>query len=174
VLLVIVLELLALDGRAMHYLGLSLRGFQSGGVSDPLLLDTVAAMTVNGVIFYLAGSTLEWRGSEQARIAAPLLFAIAPFALLHPLGYLVRSHEYAARLDWIYAGCAATIILLSHRRQRRSFYYAGLINLGAALYLIASHRQWFGRPAWAISLIAAGLAVLLAGFALDRRERQRR
>ena len=174
VLLVIVLELLALDGRAMHYLGLSLRGFQSAGVSDPLLLDTVAAMTVNGVIFYLAAAALERRGSEQARIAAPLLFSIAPFALLHPLGYLVRSHEYAARLDWIYAGCATTIILLSHRRQRRSFYYAGLVNLGAALYLIASHREWFGRPAWAVSLIAAGLAVLLAGFALDRQERQRR
>jgi len=158
----------------MHYLGLSLRGFQSTGVSDPLLLDTVTALTVNGAVFYLAASALERRGSEQARIAAPLLFAIAPFALLHPLGYLVRTGEYSARLDWIYAGCAATIILLSHRRQRRSFYYAGLINLGAALYLVAAHREWLGRPAWAVSLIAAGLAVLAAGFALDRRERMRR
>ena len=73
--------------------------------------------------------------------------------------------------DWIYAACAAVIILLSHRRQRRSFYYAGLINLGAALYLVAAHREWFGRPAWAMALIAAGLAMLAAGFALDRRER---
>ena len=155
----------------MHYLGLSLRAFQSASVSDPALLDTVTAMTINGAVFYVAASALERRGSEQARIAAPLLFSIAPFALLHPLGYLVRSDEYSARLDWIYAACAAVIILLSHRRQRRSFYYAGLINLGAALYLVAAHREWFGRPAWAMALIAAGLAMLAAGFALDRRER---
>ncbi len=171
VLLVVVLELLALDGRALHYLGLSLHAFQSASVSDSTLLDTVTAMTVNGAVFYVAASALERRGSEQARIAAPLLFSIAPFALLHPLGYLVRSDEYSARLDWIYAACAAVIILLSHRRQRRSFYYAGLINLGAALYLVAAHREWFGRPAWAMALIAAGLAMLAAGFALDRRER---
>jgi serine/threonine protein kinase len=172
-LLVVLLELLALDGRALHYLGLSLRTFQAPTVSDPLLLDTLAAMTLNGVVFYLAGATLDRRGSEHVRVAAPLLFTIAPFAMLHPLGYLVRTAEYAFRLDWVYAACAGAIVLLSQRRQRRSFYYAGLLNLGGALYLIADHRQWFGRPAWAIALIAAGLATLLIGFALARAERRR-
>lgn len=168
-LLVIALELLALNGRAFYYLGMSLHGYQSSGVSDPLLLDTLAAMTVNGAIFYLAGVALNRRDSDHVRVAAQLLFTIAPFALLHPLGYLVRTSEYSLRFDWVYGALACTIIALSERRQRRSFYYAGLLNLGIALYLIADHRQWFDRPAWAIAVISAGLAALVAGFLLDRR-----
>lgn len=168
-LLVVVLELLALDGRALHYLGgLSLAPFQSAGVSDPRLLDTVAAMTINGALFYAAASALTRRGSEQARGAAHLLFAIAPFALLHPLGFLVRTGEYSPAIDWVYAAFAIAIILLSERRQRRSFYYAGLLNLGVALFEIASHRDWFERPAWAVAVIAAGLTALIVGFTLDR------
>ena len=39
-------ELLALDGKLFHYLGgLSMQRFQRPDVSDPLLLDTVAALT---------------------------------------------------------------------------------------------------------------------------------
>jgi hypothetical protein len=174
-LFVFVLELFALDGRALQHLGgFSLSPWQSPGVSDPKLLDTVAAMTINGAPFYAAGAALVRRGSDQAQAAAPFLFAIAPFALLHPLGYLVRTGEYSARIDWLYAACATAIMLLSQRRQRRSFYYAGMLNLGIALYLIASHRQWFERPAWAIAVIAAGLTALAVGFALDRAERRRK
>ena len=173
-LLVIALELLALNGRALHYLGLSLHGYQPSTVSDPLLLDTLAAMTVNGVIFYVAAAALNRRDSDHVRVAAQLLFTIAPFALLHPLGYLVRTAEYSQRFDWVYAALACTIMALSERRQRRSFYYAGLLNLGIALFLIADHRQWFNRPAWAIAVIAAGLATLAAGFLLDRKAEGRR
>ena len=64
-------------------------------------------------------------------------------------------------------------MLLSQRRQRRSFYYAGMLNLGIALYLIAVHREWFERPGWAIAVIVAGLAALAAGFFLDRGTRRR-
>jgi hypothetical protein len=92
---------------------------------------------------------------------------------LQPLGYLVRTADYSFRFDWVYAVFAGAIVLLSERRQRRSFYYAGLLNLGAALYLVADHRGWFGRPAWGVAVIAAGLAALLAGFALDRAQRRR-
>jgi hypothetical protein len=46
-----------------------------------------------------------------------------------------------------------------------------MLNLGLALVYIASRRGWFDRPAWALAVIAAGLAVLGAGFALDRRQR---
>ena len=174
-LFVFVLELFALDGRALQHLGgLSLSPWQSPAVSDPKLLDTVAVMTINGALFYAAGAALVRRGSDQAQTTAHFLFAIAPFALLHPLGYLVRTGEYAARIDWLYAACATAIMLLSQCRQRRSFYYAGMLNLGIALYLIASHRQWFERPAWAVAVIAAGLTALAAGFALDRAERRRR
>ena len=167
-LLVIVLELLALDGRAFQHLGVTLAARQPADVSDPRLVDTVAAMTLNGAIFYVGGALLTRRRSEATLPAAALLFAITPFALLHPLGYLVRTEEYAPRVDWLYAACALTIILLSQVRQRRSFYYAGMLNLGLALFFIADRRDWFERPAWAMAVIAAGLAVLVAGFALDR------
>jgi len=49
---------------------------------------------------------------------------------------------------------------------------AGLVTLANALFLIADHRKWFNRPAWAIVLIAAGLAALAVGLVLER-ERQR-
>jgi hypothetical protein len=174
VVLVAALELFALDGRELQrWGGLSLAPWQSGRVSNPNLLDTVAMMTLNGLLFYLAGAALVRRGSDQAQVAAPFFFAIAPFALLHPLGYLVRTGEYTPRIDWLYAGCATLIMLLSQRRQRRSFYYAGMLNLGIALYLIALHRDWFEQPSWAIAVITAGLAALVAGFALDRAERRR-
>ena len=174
VVLVLVLELLALDGRTFHYLGFSLQGFQTRDVSNPRLLDTLAAMTLNGLCFYLVADVLERRGSELQAYAARLLFVIAPFALLQPLGYLVRTDEYSPRWDWVFLGAALTIAVLSHRRQRRAFYYAGVMNTGAALLLIAAHREWFDDPAWAVSVIAFGLATLAAGFALDRRHRLRR
>ena len=174
VVLVIVLELLALNGRTFHYLGFSLQGFQRREISDPVLLDTLAAMTLNGLCFYLVADALERRGSELQAYAARLLFVIAPFALLQPLGYLVRTDEYSPRWDWVFLGAALAIAVLSHRRQRRAFYYAGVMNTGAALLMIAAHREWFDKPAWAVTVIAAGLATLAAGFALDRRQRVRR
>jgi hypothetical protein len=169
-LFVLVLELLALDGRAFHYLGLSLAPLRPSA-SSPALLDTVAAMTINGLTFYAMAAALHKR-SDHLRPASHLLFTIAPFAMLHPLGYLVRTGEYSPRLDWFYAGFAIAIVLLSHPRQRRSFYYAGIVNLGVALYLIADHRDWFDRPGWAVAVILAGLLALGAGFVLDRRGRR--
>ena len=48
------------------------------------------------------------------------------------------------------------------------------VAAGIALYFVALHREWFDRPAWAIALIAAGLAALVTGLELDRRERRSR
>jgi hypothetical protein len=172
VMLVAVLELLALDGKAFAHAGLSLNALQHVEVSDPTLLDTVAAMTLNGALFYAVAAALARREAEPVRVAARFLFTIAPFAMLQPLGWLVKTGEYSQRLDWLYAVFACGVMLLSHRRQRRSFYYAGLLNLANALFLIAYHREWFDRPAWAIALIAAGLIALGAGLFLDRRARQ--
>jgi hypothetical protein len=173
-LLITALELLALNGRTFHHLGFSLQSMQSDGVSDRLLIDTLAAMTLNGIGFYALASSLDRHGTELQATAARLLFTLSPFAILQPLGYLVRTAEYSLRYDWIYLGLALLIALLSQTRQRRAFYYAGVMNTGAALFLIANHRDWFERPLWAIAVIVAGLIVLAAGFVLDRRERERR
>lgn len=172
VLLVIVLELLALDGRAFAYLGITLKPLQPANVDNPLLLDTIAAMTINGAIFYAVAAALDRRQGEAVRAASRFLLTIAPFAMLKPLGYLAGTAQYSPRIDWLYAAFACAIVLLSHNRQRRAFYYAGLLNLGIALYLIASHRQWFNKPAWAIALVFAGLVALAGGLLLHRRERQ--
>ena len=168
-LLIVLLELVALDGRAFHYLGLSLQAWQSSTVSNPQLLDTVAAMTLNGLCFYAIAAVVRRRGTELMAGAAGLLFAVSPFAVLQPIAYLVRSGEYSFRYDWFYLALALTVTLLSQRRQRKSFYYAGLLNTGAALFLIADHRHWFDRPSWGVTLIVLGLAALVAGFVLDRR-----
>ena len=133
----------------------------------------IAAMTLNGALFYAVADALDRRRADSSRVAARFLFTIAPFAMLQPLGWLVKTAEYSPKIDWLYAAAAGSVMLLSHRRQRRSFYYAGLVNLGTALFLIADHRHWFNRPAWAVVLIAAGLIALAVGLLLDRRERQR-
>ena len=173
-LLVVLLELLALNGRTFHYLGFSLQSMQANNVSDRLLVDTLAAMTLNGIGFYLLATVLDRRGTELQGTATRLLFTVSPFAILQPLGYLVRSGEYSLRYDWIYLGLALTIAILSQTRQRRAFYYAGMLNLGAALYLISDHRHWFNRPQWAIAVIVVGLLTLGAGFALDQRQKRAR
>jgi len=157
-----------------HYLGVSLGPWQPAQVSDPSLLDTVAAWTLNGIAFYAVAAALRRHGSALQATAGGLLCAISPFAMLQPLAVLVRTGEYSTRYDWAYLALAIVIALLSERRQRKSFYYAGLLNTGGALFLIADHHHWLDRPFWGASLIAIGLAALVAGFLLDRRARRSR
>ena len=168
-------ELLALDGKLIDYFafGFSLQPFQPASVSNPVLLDTLAGMTINGLLFYATGSACERYGREGMRPAAALLFLISPFAVLEPLGYLVKTGEYSLGWDWSYLAFALAMAVLSHQRQRRGFYYAGVLNSAAALYLIADHRHWFDDRWWAMALVAAGLGVLAAGYAIAGRERRR-
>jgi len=84
---------------------------------------------------------------------------------------LSETAEYSSNFDWLYLALALAIVFASHARQRKSFYYAGLLNTGIGLYLIASRQQWFDKPLWATVLIACGLAALAGGFALDSRKR---
>jgi hypothetical protein len=167
-----VLDLLALNGRLAHLVGVSLQSVQPPNVSNAVLIDTLYALTLNGVAFYLMGLAIERRGTAAMTPASVVLFTIAPFSMLEPLAYLSETQEYWPRLDWLYLTLAVAIAVLSHQRQRRSFYYAGLINAGLALYLIADRRQWFDRPSWAVAVIAAGLAALVIGFLLDAAKRK--
>jgi len=171
-LFVVGMELLALDGRLLHYLHVSMRRFQGPDVSDPLLLDTLTGMTLSGVLFYASAWVVERRGSDAKAGAAWLLFTISPFAALAPFGYLVKTGEYARPFDWVYLALAFAVAFISHQRQRRGFYYAGIINSGFALWFIADHREWFDKPGWAMLVIAVGLVVLAAGFGLAARERR--
>jgi len=173
VILIVALELLALDGRLFQYLGgLSMRPFQAATVSEATLLDTITAMSLNGIAFYLVGSAADRRGTDLMKAAAWLLFTISPFAILEPLAYLNNTPEYSHVFNWIYLGLALAMALVSHQRQRKSFYYAGLMNTGGALWLIATHYEWFDKQAWAIVLVVIGLVGLVIGLGLDSRERR--
>ena len=171
---VAILELLALNGKAFEHLGLSMTAFHTPEVSDPVLLDTVTAMTLNGLLIYLAAWLLDRRGSALMKGSAALLFFISPFATLEPLAYLNQVGEYPRRFDWLYLGLALAITFASHFRQRKSFYYAGLINTGVAVWLITDHYEWFDRPVWAVVVGGIGLVVLVVGSGLDTLERRRR
>jgi hypothetical protein len=169
--LFVVLDLLALNGEMFRHVGISLSRLNPADVSDPLLIDTVTALSMNGALFYLAAELVDRRGTDVMAAAGQLLFILSPFSMLEPLAYLSSTAEYSLRFDWFYLLLAMTIAGLSYRRQRRSFYYAGVINTGFALYYIADHNEWFDEPAWAIAVVGAGLAALGAGFLLDRRRR---
>jgi hypothetical protein len=170
---VAILELLALNGRAFAHLGVTLQPLQGGEVHDPLLLDTVAAMTLNGIAIYLLGVLGERRGTPLLRGPAQMLQALSPFAILEPLAYLADTGDYAASFDWLYLALAIAIAFSSRFQQRRSFYYSGVLNTGLALFLITDRYDWYGRGAWAIAMLAAGAAALGAGFGLDWRARRR-
>ncbi|NJD10717.1 MAG: hypothetical protein FIB01_09895 [Gemmatimonadetes bacterium] len=171
-LLVVSMELLALNGEQFRYLGIRMAAFQPDRVSDAQLLPTVAAMTLNGMLFYAVAYCAERFGPDLMTTATWVLFSLSPFAIMEPLAYLGESAEYSHAFLWFYLGLAVAIVLLSHRRQRKSFYYAGVINTGFALWLIADQYKWLDRPAWAKVLIVVGLAGLLTGLGLDWRERR--
>jgi len=173
-LFVAILELVALDGRAMHYLGISFAPPEAAEVPNPLLLNTVTAMTANGLLIYAAGWLLDRYGSSLMKTSASLLFIISPFAILEPLAYLNHDGHFSRRFDWLYLALALAITLLSRFRQRKSFYYAGLINTGIAIVLITDHYEWLDRPAWALTVGAVGLLALAAGALLSSVERRRR
>jgi serine/threonine protein kinase len=169
-----VLEMLALNGKAFAHLGITLAPVQPGDVSDPRLLDTIAAMTLVGVLFYVAGTVIERRGTPLTRTPAGLLHALSPFAILEPIAYLNETGEYGRSFDWLYLALALAIAFASRFRQRRSFYYSGVLNTGLALYFLTDHYGWRERPAWAAAVLAAGVVGLLAGLAIDWRARRLR
>jgi serine/threonine protein kinase len=174
IVLVLVLDLLAFNGRMFHYLGISMAPLQPAAVEDPTLLPTLAALTLNGMAFYVVALLIERVGSAAMEPATQLLVTIAPFSMLEPLAYLSETAAYSQRFDWMYLTLAVGIAIASHQRQRRSFYYAGLVNAGFALYLIALHHEWFERAWWGTALVVTGLVALALGLLLDARQRRAR
>ena len=125
-LLIAVLELLALDGRTFHYLGFSLQAMQAPGVSDRLLIDTLAAMTLNGIGFYALAAALERHGTELQ--ADGRQAALHPVAVRDPAAARVSGPNrrvLARDTTGSIWRSALTIALVSQTRQRRAFYYAG-------------------------------------------------
>lgn len=171
--IVVILELLALDGRALGHLGIDLRSWQPADVDDPSLLATLLTMTFNGLIIYSVGAHLDRRGSELAGPAAHLLVTITPFAMLAPLGYLSFEASYSRAFLWLYLALALSVAWVSHFRQRKSFFAAGVLSAGIALVRIADRYEWLDVPAWATALLIAGLVTLLAGAGLDWHARTR-
>jgi hypothetical protein len=165
---------MSLEGRAFAHLGLSMARFQGVEVANPVLLDTLAALALAGVLIFATGWLLERYGSEPMRAAVWLLVVISPFAVLEPIAWLVRTGQYAPGYDWLYLAFSLGIAVSSRYRQRMSFYLAGLLNTAYALWVITDHRGWFDRPGWAVAVILVGLCVLSLGFALDRAQRARR
>jgi serine/threonine protein kinase len=170
---VVIVELIAQDGAVFRHLGLSLDALRPAEVSHERLLETVVTMVVNGVVIGAAASLLELRGSPAMLPAARLLVVVAPFAMLKPLGYLSAVGEYSVRWDWLYLGLSVAVAFSSSLRERRSFYYAGAINGGLALYFLTVHNQWWDRPAWGTSVATVALLLLALGLLLFRRERRR-
>ena len=59
---------------------------------------------------------------------------------------------------------------MSRLRQRKAFYYAGLINTIVALFLLTRDNEWWDRPAWAVAVLTIGISLLFVGYGLHRRE----
>ncbi len=98
-----------------------------------MLIDTLAAMTLNGLAFYAVAATIDRRGSplQASRRGCSSRFRPSPCSSRWATSFAPASTRL--RYDWIYLVLAITIALASQTRQRRAFYYAGVLNTGAAL-----------------------------------------
>ncbi len=173
-LLVVSLTLLAQDGRAFAHLGVTLAPFGEKTVTDAHLLDTVGAMTLNGLLFFGTAVFLDRHGTPLLQRLGGLLEAISPFAVLEPLAWLSETGEYSRRFDWMFLTFALAVAFASRLRQRRAFFTAGLANTGVALYFVADHYQWFDESRWAVAVLVAGGITLAVGLLLDRSERRKK
>jgi serine/threonine protein kinase len=163
-------EFVALDGQAMARLGLTLAPLVSGSEGDPVALDTAFAMALNGLLFYGLGRLAESVRVNSLSTTSWLLVNAAPFAILQPVAALASSGDYPLRFTWLYLALAFGVTLLSYARQRKAFYYAGLLNTVLALYFLTRDYGWWDRADWALVLLGVAAVLLVAGWALHRRE----
>jgi len=95
VLLFVTLEIARAQRAAVPLPGRDADAAAGGLGQRPDAADTVAALSLNGIVFYLVGVLADTRGSALMKPAAWLLFTIAPFAILEPLAYLSETAEYS-------------------------------------------------------------------------------
>ena len=164
------LESIALDGKAMAWLGVSLAPLMAGSEGDPVALDTAVTMAINGMIFYALGRAAERADFPAMGTAAWLLCSVAPFAILEPCAALSITGDYPVRFTWAYLLLAIGVALLSRLRQRKAFYYAGLFNTIIALFFLTRDYEWWDRLPWAVAVLVFGVILLFAGYWLHRRE----
>ena len=129
VVLVLVLELLALDGRTFHYLGFSLQGFQPRDGQRSAPARYARRDDAERVVLLPRGRRARTERIELQAYAARLLFVIAPFALLQPLGYLVRTGRVLAAM-----GLGVPRRGADHRRVEPAPAAAGLLLRGRDEY----------------------------------------
>ncbi len=177
-LFILIIELLAINGKLFHHLNITIleQTLEEGTSEEKIkLLNTLAAMTLNGVVIYGVGSLLRRYGTALLKMPAQFLFILSPFAILEPIFWLnISDFEFQAFYYWFYLFLAILITYLSRFRQRKSFYFAGLINSGIALIMITAHYEWIDHEFWPIIVVSVSLAVLAVGYTLNVRERRNR
>ncbi|MDJ0835591.1 MAG: serine/threonine-protein kinase [Acidobacteriota bacterium] len=170
--IVLIPELLSLNGKALSYLNLSsTMPADAPEGYDPLFFDTVLAMVLTGILIYWVARKARDLPSKLVQQPAGWLTQISPFLILEPLGLLVAKDLYGVFYHWFYLALSLGILLISGRLQRRGFYYAGLFNSAAALYYLTGHYQWLETRWWPILLIGAGSGLLMVGRSLFRRSK---
>jgi len=167
VVLILALELSALQGHALGLLGLGSRApDQAPEGYDPVFFDTAVAMIANGFLIYLTARLLARATSPLLRGQGSWLYQVTPFLILEPLALLVSPDLYGVFYHWLYLAASLAVLVLSEVLQRKSFAYAGIANGIIALGFITSHYQWLEHRFWPFLLIACGLILLLLGRAM--------
>ena len=166
-LMVVILELFALNGKTMELLNISVRmpldvpeGF------DPIFFNTILGCTLNGILIYLIARKLAVTKSPLLRQQGSWLLLITPFLLLEPLSWLVFSDTYGVFYHWFYLLISLIILLLSRVLQRKSFYFAGMLNTVVAIHMITNHYDWLEQTFWPITLLGVGGVLLVSGYRL--------
>ncbi len=169
--LVIILELMALNGKILAFAGLS-SAVPAGAPEafDSVFFDTMVTLVLNGVFIHMVARFLAHAASPLLRTQSSWLYRLTPFLVLEPLAILVARDLYGDFYHWLYLTASLAVLWLSGILQRKSFYYAGLGNTVLALYYITQHYLWLEQRFWPFTLILAGLILLALGYRLYHRK----
>ena len=80
----------------------------------------------------------------------------------------------APAFAWVYLAASLGFVLLSPLRERRSFFWSGLLNTVVALWFVGDRHEWLDRVGFAIAIVLSGLVLLGSGWLALVAERRRR